>query len=392
MTLPEQLGQLLIVGIDRDRWGPATADFLRSTRPGGVIFFQRNITTAPQFRELVEGAQSFLDTPPFLALDLEGGLVDRLREVLAPLPAVRDVAVVAMGETLGRIAGREVAAFSLNVDFAPVLDLATPQSLGVMGSRTAGASPDDVVGFARNFLKGLGEQGIIGCGKHFPGLGSGQTDSHKELPTVEKDGQRMWEEDLLPFRALARELPMIMIAHVYCPGLESAFPSAKTKESERLPASLSHGIVTGLLKERINFQGLVVCDDLEMGGVLEDRSMEQAAIAALKAGCDILLLCGATANTQRVFDALLREANSDSGFRGLVETAAEKVALAKKTLGIAKRAASVQEPDFAALRKEIEDFSAVVRRKLEAKAMATPFPVAAGIVSSAITEEKGPRD
>lgn len=380
----EQLGQLTIVGLDEDRLGAESEQFVGRVRPGGIIFFQRNIKTAPKFRRLVEQVRACCETPPFLALDLEGGSVDRLRDVLAPLPAVRDVAQTGMGEMLGRIAGRELAAFSLNVDFAPVLDLTSASSRQVMGSRTAGESPDEVVGFARNFLTGLTESGILGCGKHFPGLGGGTEDSHKELPVVEKDEARMWEEDLKPFRELASELPMIMAAHVFCPLLERSMGSVG-QAGEQLPSTLSRGIVTRLLKERIGYKGLVVCDDLEMRGVLQGRTMAQAAVMALKAGCDMLLLCGAESNTQIVVDAVLSEVESDSALQGLVEQAAQKVLDAKEKLGIVARSFNSDQsrnrkgavtqpgatpalPDFESLRQEIQQFSAEVRKRLEAQA------------------------
>lgn len=360
MNLSEQLGQLLIVGIDDAKWGDSAERFLGAVKPGGVIFFQRNITSAPEFRGLVANVRGSLHSNPFLALDLEGGTVDRLRDVLAPLPTVSDVARAGLGEELGRMAGRELAAFSLNVDFAPVLDLGSPASRSVMGSRTAGATPAEVIAFARSFLNGLQEYGILGCGKHFPGLGSGQTDSHKEMPVVIKTAREM-EDDLEPFRALSSELPMIMVAHVFCPALESAYGNGGANP-EPVPATLSPAIISGLLKQRMGYNGLVLCDDLEMGGALQGRTMEQAAAAALRAGCDLLLLCGAQSNTARVFEALSQQANTDSEFSALIEHAAEKVLSFKQRLKISEGQNRVtSEADFEKLRAEIAALNAAVR-------------------------------
>jgi beta-N-acetylhexosaminidase len=362
-SLAEQIGQLLIVGVDSPTVDADTAAFLRDIQPGGFIFFQRNIVEAESFRDLVANSSKILRTAPFLSIDLEGGLVDRFRNVLAPLPAVRDVASAGMGRELGRMAGREVAVFGLNVDFAPVLDLGSPESESVLGSRTAGPSPDEVIRFAREFLAGLSSEGIVGCGKHFPGLGSGQSDSHKEMPTVDKSEARMWDEDLKPYRMMAAELPMIMVAHAYCPGLEAPYDEG-SQNSGRVPASLSHRIVTGLLKKRLGYDGLVLCDDLEMGGVLEGRSMEEAGIGALAAGCEILLLCGATANTRRVYDALLKEASNSPSLRAIVETAAGKIAQSKEKLGIGKPDGNTALPTFADIRREISQFQDDIRAKL----------------------------
>src|SRR5512135_644829 len=140
----------------------------------------------------------------------------------------------------------------------------------------------------------------------------------------------MWEEDLAPFRALSSELPMIMAAHVFCPALIAGTVAGGETQMPQIPSTLSREVITGLLKERMGYQGLVICDDLEMQGVLQERTMEEAAAAALKAGCDILLLCGATENTQRVYDALLGVAKSDADFRRVVERSAEKIRLAKE--------------------------------------------------------------
>ena len=371
-TLAEQLGQLMIVGVDGENFDRDTESFFGRIRPGGVIFFNRNIASSQQFQRLVQEIRDWCErthgAPPYLAIDLEGGTVDRLRGILAPLPSARDAAQADLGEALGRMAGREVVAFSLNVDFAPVLDLRSAASETVMGSRTVGKSSMEVVEFARGFLKGLAASGVIGCGKHFPGLGGGTKDSHKELPVVEKSEVQMWEEDLAPFRALAAELPMIMAAHVFCPALIGRGGWDGESSASQIPSTLSREVITGLLKERMGYRGLVICDDLEMQGVLQGRTMEEAAAAALKAGCDVLLLCGATGNTQRVFEALLAEANADAEFRRVVESAAEKIRLAKQRTNIARATGGAQEPDFDALRREIEGLSEEVRRRQEASA------------------------
>ena len=364
------------MGIDESAWNQELEEFLRRIRPGGVIFFHHNIQTAQQFRELVNKVREAMEITPFLALDLEGGRVDRLRDVLASLPAARDVAKAGFGEAMGRMAGRELAAFSLNVDFAPVLDLGAPESREILGSRTASDSPMEVARFAEGFLRGLAASGVLGCGKHFPGLGSGQKDSHKQLPSVEKEESKMWQEDLWPFRALASKLPMIMVAHVHCPGLLKALAPEESNVSPPLPATLSRGIVSVLLKGRLGFQGLVLSDDLEMGGVLEGRTMAEAAAAALRAGCDMVLLCGPAANTRKVFEALLQQANSNPPLRRILEDASEKVLRVKNIYGITSgsrekrkenRPADPSLADFTALRSEIEEFSAAVRQRLQAQ-------------------------
>ncbi|MBI4459369.1 MAG: glycoside hydrolase family 3 protein, partial [Acidobacteria bacterium] len=352
-----------------DSWNPALEELLREVRPGGVIFFQRNITSLQSFQRLVRQIRDFLiglSLPsPFLAIDQEGGMVDRLRDALAPLPPVREVARAGLAQRAGQIAGRELAALLLNVDFAPVLDLSSPESAEVLGSRTVGPSPQEVIQFAGDFLEGLAEQGVLGCGKHFPGLGCGRVDSHQKMPRIEKEASQMWEEDLLPYRTLASRLPMVMVAHAGYPALEKAYALAPDNSTQPLPASLSPALVSGLLKGRIGYQGLVLSDDLEMGGVLENRSVGEAAVAALWAGCDLLLVCRRAENVREAFQTVLQEATRNPDFCALGEAAAQKVFRAKQTLKIAQSSGKNPPPvDWEGLRQEIHQFTAEVQRRL----------------------------
>lgn len=367
-TLRKQAGQLFLIGFESEVWDRPLEDLLREVRPGGVIFFPRNITTVKGFAELVRRIAAVLSEPPaaapFLAIDLEGGRVDRLRDLLAPLPSARDAARAGMARELGRVAGRELAAFSLNVDFAPVLDLGSPESESVLGNRTAGRFPEQVTRFGGEFLDGLAESGVLGCGKHFPGLGSGRWNSHHEMPRIEKEEPLLWEQDLFPFRALASRLPMIMVAHAAYPALERAFSASAGNQAPLLPASLSPAIVSGLLKGRMRYEGLILSDDLEMGGVLGGRSIGEAAVGAIRAGCELMLVCGHADDVRAAFGAVVREAERDSGFRALVEKAAEKALRARQQLRSATTPGAAIFSDWEGLRREIVELSLEVERRL----------------------------
>jgi beta-N-acetylhexosaminidase len=374
-NLPELAGQLLIVGFEGEERGPDLSRLLRGVRPGGVIFFQRNIASAEQFHAVVSQVREVVPQP-FLAMDLEGGTVDRFRDLLAPLPSAQDAARTGLARELGELAGRELGAFSLNLDFAPVLDLGSPDSQPILATRTAGRTANLVIQFAERFLAGLAEWRIHGCGKHFPGLGSGRKDSHVGMPTIEKTEEALWHEDLLPFRNLADQLLLIMVAHAWYPELEKALAPEQAPPKDPIPASLSRNIVTGLLRERIGYQGLVVCDDLEMGGVLEGRSIEAAAVAAVRAGCDILLVCRNAGNVQRVHEALVQEAEKRPDFRELLERSATRIA-------DAKRHASFDQPPMAfanleILRRDIRRLAAEIEQRLARKSE-TPRKEAQGL-------------
>src|SRR5256886_9476313 len=155
-----------------------------------------------------------------------------------------------------------------NVDFAPVVDLALNASRAVMSSRVVSADPKETILYAREFLAGLHSARVIGAAKHFPGLGEANLDTHHELPSVKKSFQKFWSEDLVPYRVMRRELPMVLVGHANYP----------TVTHDGTPASLSKNWLTQVLRQKIPYRGLVVSDDLEMGGVLKAGPIEQAAV------------------------------------------------------------------------------------------------------------------
>ena len=330
------IGQLFIIGFDGTEMSTRLASLLTKIQPAGVILFARNITGAKQTHTLLRECQKRVATPLFTCVDLEGGTVDRFRDVLGSAPSPAEVFATgsrALFRKHGRVIGENCRALGFNVDFAPVLDLAYEASRSVMSSRAVSDDPKQVVIYAREFLRGLGEAGVLGCGKHFPGLGEATLDTHHELPSVEKPPRKLWEQDLVPYRALRRELPMVMVSH-------AAFP-AVTKD--RTPASLSKKWITDILRKKIGYRGLICSDDLEMGGVLAAAPIEQAIIGHLRAGGDLGLICHREDFILRAHEALVREAERDGRFARRVRESARRV-LAFKKKAFAKRAAARQSP------------------------------------------------
>src|SRR6266446_6157922 len=249
-SVTQQIGQLLIIGFDGTEMSPRLASLLAKIQPAGVILFARNITGAEQTHSLLRDCQRHVAMPLFTCVDLEGGTVDRFRNVLGPAPSPAQVFATSHRELFrkqGRIIGNNCCALGFNVDFAPALDLAFEASRSVMSSRAVSADPKQVVVYAREFLRGLSDAGVLGCGKHFPGLGEAKLDTHHELPSVEKTLRKLWGEDLVPYRTLRRELPFVMVSH-------AAFP-AVTKA--RTPASLSKKWITDILRKKIGYRGLI---------------------------------------------------------------------------------------------------------------------------------------
>src|SRR6202140_3320939 len=271
------LGQVLIIGFAGTKMTTRLSSLLTRLQPAGVILFARNIKTPGQTPLLLRDCQKCVSTPLFTCVDLEGGSVDRFRDVLGPAPAAADVFATGDRKLFrkhGQVIGENCRALGFNVDFSPVLDLAFEASRSVMSSRSVSANPRDAAVYAREFLAGLRSADVLGCGKHFPGLGEGKLDSHQELPVIEKPLKSLWAEDLLPYRTLRQQLPFVMISH-------AAYPQ---DTRDRTPASLSKMWITGILRKRISYKNLIVSDDLEMGGGLSAAPIGEAAVEVIPAG------------------------------------------------------------------------------------------------------------
>lgn len=319
----ETLGQLLIVGFDGLEISPRLTSLLTLLQPAGVILFARNIQSPEQTGLLLRDCQKRVAAPLFTCVDLEGGTVDRFRDALGGAPSAAEVFATgdrALFRKHGEIIGSNCRALGFNVDFAPVLDLAFEASQSVMGSRAVSADPREVVIYAREFLAGLRAAKVMGCGKHFPGLGEGKLDSHHELPVIEKSLPKLWAEDLLPYRTLRRQLPMVMISH-------AAYPKVTR---EKTPASLSKRWITDILRKRIGYRNLIVSDDLEMGGVLAAASVGDAAVEFVRAGGDLCLVCHREDYILQAHAALIKAAEKDLKFARRVADAVRTVAAFKK--------------------------------------------------------------
>jgi beta-N-acetylhexosaminidase len=341
----ETLGQLLIVGFDGLEISPRLTSLLTRLQPAGVILFARNIQSPEQTWLLLRECQKRVAAPLFTCVDLEGGDVDRFRDALGSAPSAAEV--FATGDrTLfrkhGEIIGSNCRALGFNVDFAPVLDLAFEASRSVMGSRAVSDDPREVVVYAREFLAGLRAAKVMGCGKHFPGLGEGKLDSHHELPVIDKSLKGLWAEDLAPYRTLRRELPMVMISH-------AAYPKVTR---EKTPASLSKMWITDILRKRIGYRNLIVSDDLEMGGVLAAASVGEAAVEFVRAGGDLCLVCHREDYILQAHEALIKTAEKDSKFAQRVADAVRRVAAFKKqSSGIGGSGRATRAPSNAMVEK-----------------------------------------
>ena len=344
----------MIIGFEGTEMSPRLASLLAKIQPAGVILFARNITGAEQTHALLRDCQKQIATPLFACVDLEGGTVDRFRNLLGSTPSPAEVFATGSRRFYrkhGRVIGENCRALGFNVDFAPVLDLAFAASRAVMNTRAVSDDPKQVIVYGREFLRGLSDAGLRGCGKHFPGLGEARLDTHHELPSVEKPLKKLWEQDLVPYRVLRRELPMIMVSH-------AAFP-AVTKT--QIPASLSKTWITDILRKKIGYRGLICSDDLEMGGVLAAAPIEQAVVEHIRAGGDLGLICHQEDFILRAHEALIREAGRDRRFARRVRESAARVAAHKQKV-LARRSTPTPSPArIEKLKRQLAEFSDTVR-------------------------------
>lgn len=286
MSLDEKLGQLFIVGFNGQEIDKEIVDLIEGDKVSGFILFKRNIGSKDEISQLIEDLKERNETnkiPLFISLDEEGGNVSRLNHIFGGIPAASKIGKMDNVEetfNYGVEIGERLSELGFNLNFAPVLDINTNPKNPVIGNRAFGNTPELVIRHGIEFMKGIEDRGIIACVKHFPGHGDTIMDSHKTLPIVDKNLEELKEMELLPFiKAIEEDVDMIMIAHILLSKIDGDYPS-----------SMSKTIISDLLRGDLNFEGVVITDDLIMGGIRENYKLEEAAVEFFKAGGDIALI------------------------------------------------------------------------------------------------------
>ena len=259
---------------------------------GGVILFARNIDEPGQVAELCyEAARLTPDLPLWVSVDQEGGRVARLKAPFTewpPMAALGRSGDVRLAERFARALAAELRAVGVTLDYTPVLDVLTNSRNPVIGDRALAGQAEEVARFGAAIIRTLQSEGIAACGKHFPGHGDTSTDSHLELPLVEHPPDRLRQVEFVPFRAAVEAgVATIMTAHVLVPSLD-----------EKRPATLSRRIVYELLRDELGYEGVILSDDLEMKAIANEYTVPSAAVLAIEAGCDGVLICSGDHDTQ----------------------------------------------------------------------------------------------
>lgn len=281
----DQLGQLLLVGVPGMELDEATIALFRSVQPGGFILFGRNISSATQLRKLIDQLRNLSEIEPIITIDQEGGRVSRLRLIGNEPPnaqQLRDKGDLELVRRHGEITGRLLRLFGFNLDLCPVLDLSfDDEADNSLRGRCYGRTVGEVTRLAGAFNDALRKEGIASCGKHFPGYSAAGVDAHHDLPRIDRSLAELEKEELAVFRQFAARVDSMMICHGWYP----------TFEKEKLPASFSQRVIGKLLREEMQFEGLIMTDDLDMGAIYNEYGLEETIHRALAAGNDLAMIC-----------------------------------------------------------------------------------------------------
>jgi beta-N-acetylhexosaminidase len=281
----QRLGQLLMTGVPGPELDPETAARFRKLQPGAFILFGRNIKSPEQLRKLIDDLRDLSQIEPIITIDQEGGRVSRLRLIGAEPPnaqQLREKGDLHLIRKHGELTGRLLRLFGFNLDLCPVLDISCNGDLdNSLRGRTYGTTPNEVIGNATVFNTALRREGILTCGKHFPGYASARVDPHHALPVIEKTMEEMEAHDLLPYRSMLPDLDSVMVGHAYYPCFDD----------HRWPGSLSPNVIRRFLRDQLSYEGLVMTDDLDMGAILNEVTFADTIRYAIEAGNDIAMIC-----------------------------------------------------------------------------------------------------
>ena len=358
MSTEQKVSQLLVAGIEGTQLGQDAVQAVQDYQVGGVILFGRNVESAGQLAELTNGLKDLNGdyTPLFLCVDQEGGRVDRMPPEVERTPSAWSVGQTldteGVGAAYGALLAEECAAFGFNMDFAPSLDIWSNPDNTVIGDRAFGNDWEWTAFFGMSAVESMEEQGgVIPVVKHFPGHGDTSVDSHVALPVVDKSLEELWQSELVPFNMTLNQedyfgaqagpsAPAVMVAHILLSQVDPDYP-----------ASLSHRVVTGLLREEMGFDGVVCTDDLTMGAVSNTYGMGEAAVLAVEAGCDLLLVCHGADNLTAARDALLEAADSGRLSPERLDESVKRILSLKVEYGLTND--PVDTPDVDALNARI---------------------------------------
>jgi beta-N-acetylhexosaminidase len=373
-SLVRKAGRLLFIGLPGTRLDRSQRQMLREVRPGGVILFGRNVESAEQVALLNAQIRDALGRRVIIGIDQEGGLVDRLRGICEPMPSAKAVCSAGSGELarkFGELSARALLMLGFNMNFAPVLDLGGDNDQNGLRGRTFGDQPSIVSRLAGAYLDGLQRSGVLGCGKHFPGLGGSKVDSHRRLPIVTHSWQEIFERDLVPFMDLTfhrpgERLKALMVSHAAFPDVSEFLHEWFRRTQElpaldslhQLPATVSGNVVMRLMRQALRFDGLVITDDMEMGAVVQTLSVAEASVRAVAAGSDMVLICEKEANFIAARDEIVKAVGENKITVAALDAAGRRI---DAILDAAHEADTFDQDEFDAVSRQIAELKAELK-------------------------------
>lgn len=348
MTLDEKIGQLLLIGLDGYSPSAFAKEMVQQNKVGGFILYKDNIKDVAQTVNLLnelKAANTQGAAPLWLSLDQEGGKVSRLPSEIHAFPSARELGANDDADrtaAVGQAIGQSVGALGFNMDFAPVLDIDSNPANPVIGNRSFGSDADTVIRHGLSMLDGISASGVAAVVKHFPGHGDTSVDSHYALPVVNKSLEELEQLELLPFaEAVNRKADAVMVAHLLIPALDKKYPT-----------SISEHAINGLLRTTLGYDGVVVTDDMTMGGLLQDNDIGDAAVQAVLAGADLLLVGHKEALQKKVLTALQKSVESGVITESRLDESVRRLLILKEAYQLSDQPASV--PDISSINKNID--------------------------------------
>ncbi len=332
IDLQKKLGQLFFVGFEGYTLTREVKQFLRTVQPGGIIFFECNIKNKKQVKKLINEINNCIEIKPFIAVDQEGGSVERLRNICTSLPSMWGLSKVGLKELLEvqKIIINELLELGFNMNFSPVLDVNSNPANPIIGTRAISHKPEIVADYGAKIIELYLKNKIISVAKHFPGHGDLNIDSHLRLPILNKDKSKLNNFEFIPFKkAIKIKVPVIMLGHIQLPKIEN---------DKKIPSSLSKKIIDGILRKELGFKGLIITDELNMKGITKNFSLEQALLKAVQAGADLILLNQFIQSTSKVYKKIFDNIQKDKHLQKRIEESYKRIITMKKQLFIGVKA------------------------------------------------------
>ncbi len=350
MTNEQKAGQTIICGMEGYEPDDSLKSLIQEKFIGGVIIYADNVQSTEQLCALTNSIKesSYYNFPPIIGMDCEGGEVTRMPDGVTGIPNAYTIARTGSEELCmqsGEIIGEQLKSFGFSTGFSPDLDIWSNPDNTVIAERAYGTTADEVSKYAISAMKGIMSTGVTAVGKHFPGHGDTTEDSHNSLPVITKTKEELEQSEFLPFKAAVDNgIPAIMTGHLLC-----------TEIDNENPATMSKTIVTDILKNELGFNGVVFTDDLTMEAITEQYSVGDAAVMALNAGCDVLMVCHGYDNALSAADSILSALENGSLSEERLNNAVYKILKMKASQNITVE--QIETPELESLNQRANELT-----------------------------------